>query len=556
VRLHSLNLLLTTTVLAGCGPGGPPTLEGFGDVGETETTPGDGDPGDGDPGDGDPGDGDPGDGDGDPPGNCLESDWGNSFNIYQEDYLSPELPNDHDGMCGPNPGPDYSIAWQAPTEGTYRATLYSDFDAGWLTVLRGGCDGWLENCGAFGFPTVVDFYALAGEDYTFVVDSEFEGASGYFTFTLEPWMFSNECPAGELFSVPETIFGSTSGLGNGFSSECGGEAAPDQAFVFYPPVSGTYHIDTFGSDYDTLLHVFSEYCGGFTMACNDDSVDVQSEVIVDLAAGFAYTIVVDGWGSGAGNYQLNVDLLGGSANICDNVEWLPSEVPVGTFWSSDFNTGDVFQQCSFGTAERSFLWYAPADGSYQVTQTSGQLFSSVAVLLGGCSEQPVLCQPGPEPIYFDAFEGQEIVFVSEWDNFGPQENLELLIDVIGGSPGCGLELPSQVPIVIGGTTSGAGNEYTGSCAVNAASEVEYWWTAPATGSYLLSLDGSNYDTLLHVRNGGCNGPEIGCNDDTFDGQQVYLWSSLELDLFEGQTISIFVDAYSGSGSYQLSITEI
>jgi hypothetical protein len=555
VRLHGLNfVLLTTAAIAGCGPGGPPSLEGFGDFGETETTSGDGDPGDGDPGDGDPGDGDPGDGDGDP-GSCIESDWGSESFIYEENFLSPEFSNDHDGMCGPNPGPDYSIAWRAPQSGSFRASLYSEFDAGWLTVLDGGCDGSLANCGAFGFPTVVDFQAIEGQDYTFVIDSEFEDSSGYFTFTLEPGVFSSECPAGELFSVPTTTFGSTFGAGYGFSSECGGEDAPDQAFVFYPPISGTYRIDTIGSDYDTMLHVFSDYCGGFTMACNDDTFDVQSEVIVDFQAGGVYTIVVDGWGSGAGNYQLNVDLIGGSANICDNVEFLPSEIPTGAAWLSDFNTGDVFQQCTFATAERRFLWYAPVDGTYQVSQNSGELFSSVAVLLGGCATGDFICQPGPEPIYFDAFAGQEIVFVSEWDEFGPLQDINLMIAPVGVE-GCGIELPSQVPIVVDGTTSGAGNNYTGSCAVNAASEVEYWWTAPKSGSYLISLDGSSYDTLLHVREGGCDGFELGCNDDTFDGQQVYLWSSLELELFAGQTISIFVDGYSGSGSYQLSITEL
>src|SRR5262249_47507376 len=155
---------------------------------------------------------------------------------------------------------------------------------------------------------------------------------------------------------------------------------------------GTYQFDTIGSDYDTVLHVLGDYCGGATLACNDDTVDVQSEVVVDLVAGGIYTVVVDGWGSSAGNYELNVALLGGGPNICHNPEVLPSEVPVLMDWAPDYTTGDVFQQCSFGSNERSFLWYAPADGAYQVTQTNGQNFASVAVLLGGCAVDPVLCQ--------------------------------------------------------------------------------------------------------------------------------------------------------------------
>jgi hypothetical protein len=538
-------------ICAGCGPEGPPNLEGFGDVGETESTPGDGD-GD-DPGDGD---GDPGDGDGDQPGDCIEVNYGSDAFIYHEDYLALELNNDHEGQCGPNPASDYSIAWRAPEDGSYRATLYDEF-GGWLTVLGGGCDGWLENCGAFGFPTIVDFQAFAGQDYTFVVDGELADTQGYFTFTLEPNVVSNQCPIGELFDVPQSVFGSTAGLENAFSSNCGGEEAPDQTWVFYAPFTGNYRFDTLGSDYDTLLHVFDGYCGGNLLGCNDDiPEDVSSEVIVELTAGTPYTIVVDGWGSSAGNYQLNLEFLDG-VNICDNLDFLDSTVPVGASWSSESSAIDVFQQCTFAQNERRFLWYAPDDGLYQVSHETGDLFSNLAVLLGGCSpDTDFLCQQGPEPIVFEAFAGQEIVFVSEWD-FGQQTDISLLVEAFNtGGPGCGAELPSQVPVVVGGTTNGAGDQYIGSCASNPVSEVEYWWTAPATGSYLISMDGSNYDTMLYVREGGCDGEELGCNDDTFDGQQVYLWSSLPLDLVAGQTISIFVDGYSGTGTYQLSITEI
>jgi hypothetical protein len=302
-----------------------------------------------------------------------------------------------------------------------------------------------------------------------------------------------------------------------------------------------------------MLHVFDGYCGGSLLGCNDDTFDVQSEVIVDFVAGNVYTIVVDGWGSSAGNYQLNVELIDG-VDLCDDIEFLDSDVPTGAAWPSGFDAGNVFQQCSFAPFERRFSWYPPADGVYQVSQDAGDLFSGLSVVLGGCAGDGVLCQPGNEPIVFEAFAGQEIVFVSEWD-FGPPTDISLLVQLFNDGPGCGNQLPSQVPVVIGGSTNSAGDQHDGSCSSSAVNEVEYWWTAPATGSYLLSLDGSNYDTLMYVRSGGCDGPELGCNDDTFDGQQVYLWSSLELDLVAGQTISIFVDGYSGTGSYQLSITE-
>lgn len=536
-------------MFAGCGPGGPPSLEGFGEVGETEDDPGHGD-GD-DPGDGDGED--PGDGDGDEPSECHEADFGNESFIYHEGYIDQSTTNDHDGFCFDTWGPDYSIAWQAPVSGSYRATLQADW-LGWLEVLRGGCNGELENCAGAAFPTILDFYAVEGEDYTFVFDSDWD-AEGFFWFTLEPVAVSNECPVAELFNQQESISGTTVGAENAFWSGCGGDQAPDQGFVFYPPVTGTYRIDTFGSNYDTMLHVFDGYCGGGALACDDDTdFDTTSEIFIELSNANVYTIVVDGWGSSAGDYQLNLELVDGPS-VCDNIELLESVVPTGASWSSDEDIGNIFNQCSFAAFERRHLWYAPADGLYQVSLDGGPLFSSVAALLGGCGGDGVMCQVGPEPLLFDAVEGQEVVFVSEWDGGGVGD-LTLLVEAVGGMPGCGTQLPSDLPVVVQGTTSGAGNQYDGSCMVNPANEVEYWWTPPETGTYLFSTDGSAYDTMMYIRNGGCDGTELGCSDDTFDGQNVYLYSTLELELMAGQTVSIFVDGYSSSGSYQLSITQI
>ena len=543
VRLRSLTCLLLG--IAGCGPGGLPSLEGFGSIGETEDPPGDGD---GDPGDGD---GEPGDGDGEP-GECINVDFTNDAlpTIYLEDYVDASYGNDHEGMCAPNPGPDYSIAWRAPQSGSYRATLYEEF-GGWLTVQGGGCDGWLENCGAFGFPTVVDFEASAGQDYTFVIDSEFEDASGYFTFTLEPISIPTECPWGELFDVPATMFDSTFGASNGFGSSCGGDDAPDRSYIFYPWITGSYRIDTEGSDFDTMLHVFEGYCGGNEIDCNDDTPQgTTSELFVNFQAGGVYTIVVDGWGGSAGNYQLNLELIDG-VGVCDNIEILESSVPTGAAWLSDQDIGNVFGQCSFASLERRHLWYAPEDGLYLAT-LQGPQSSSLAVALDGCGGSNTLCNQGP--IQFEAFAGQEIVFISEWESAGV-EDMALLVEAVGGTPGCGIELPSDTSVFVSGTTNGAGDQYTGECAENPAPEIEYWWTAPVSSTYLISLEGSSYDTLMYVREGGCDGPEISCSDDTFEDENVYLWSSIDIDLAAGQTISIFVDGYSSSGTYELRIKQ-
>lgn len=537
----------------GCGPGGPPNLEGFGDVGETENDPsGDGD---GDPGDGD---GAPGDGDGEP-GECIDAVLGDQVEVYHFDYVDPSGSSDHDGPCVPTPGADYSMTWRAPGSRYYRAELWPEGSSS-LTVLRGGCDGLLENCDAFAFPVIADFYAEAGQDYTFVVDGEeFVGYFDFYLYPIEDVPPPPECPEDELFDVPSTTFGSTWDAGYSYGSSCGGEESPDRAYVFWPPITGLYDINTFGSSYDTLLHVLDGYCGFDLIDCNDDAFDLQSQVLVELAAGQPYTVVVDGWGGSAGDYQLNIELTDASG-LCDDVIDIGAQVPAGFEWPSDFTSADVFQGCTFTTRELHLRWTAPADGIYEASFASGPLYAGLSAMLDGCFGDQFMCDVTdnqPPSLMFDATAGQEIIFVPEWEPDGGVDNLLFTVDALGGGgPGCGQALPVGVPSVAAGTTQGSGDQYSGTCSNTPVQEVERWWTAPQTGSYRISLEGSNYDTLLYVRAGGCDGPELACNDDTVTNMGVSLWSSVELDLVAGQTISIFVDGYNGTGNYQLAITSL
>jgi hypothetical protein len=508
-----------------CGPGSSPNLGGTSDVGG-ETTTGDGD------GDGD-GDGEPSD--------CIERSFG-SATIHLEDHLDASVGNDHD-MCVPESGPDYSIAWVAPQDGPYQATLDTD-TAAWLTLLRGGCDGTSAACWS-----PADFYAVAGQDYTFVIESLSDETSGAFTFTLEPKMaVPGECPIAEL-STGVWVPGSTLGGDDAFSSSCGGQDAPEHAYVFYPPATGTYLIQTQNSDYDSMLYVFEGYCSGAEVDCTHEAA-----LQLDLEVGRVYTIVVDGSGgrSSQGHYELELQ-LSGVTHLCDNTEDLGSDVPAGASWSSTEDTENVWELCSPGLNERRHLWTAPAAGYYRVSLEGGPS-SSVSVSLD-CGGSGALCGQGGPVVFESGFAWNEVLIISEWAE-GEFSDMNLLVEAIDVTPGCGVNLPEGVPVVSDGLTSDHGDQYDGSCTINPAPEIEYWWTAPATASYLLSLENSDYDTTLYVRDSGCDGVELGCNDDTLDGQNVYPWSSLVLELTAGQTISIFVDGQGESGYYQLNITQL
>jgi hypothetical protein len=82
--------------------------------------------------------------------------------------------------------------------------------------------------------------------------------------------------------------------------DCAGQGATVW-YSFTPDADGTYAADTFGSDYDTTLSVYTGAPGSLTqIACNDDFNSLQSVVIWEATAGTTYLIMVGSFASGPG----------------------------------------------------------------------------------------------------------------------------------------------------------------------------------------------------------------------------------------------------------------
>lgn len=56
-----------------------------------------------------------------------------------------------------------------------------------------------------------------------------------------------------------------------------------------------------------MIEVLAPDCAGAEVACNDDFIGLQSEVVVALQAGETVIVVVDGYNANAGDYQLTID---------------------------------------------------------------------------------------------------------------------------------------------------------------------------------------------------------------------------------------------------------
>lgn len=114
--------------------------------------------------------------------------------------------------------------------------------------------------------------------------------------------------------IPYTDNGTTAGYTDDYDEVCpySGSTAPDVVYSFAPASDVTVDIGLCNSLYDTKLYVYENAATpGAPYACNDDACGddgFKSQVTgVDLIAGNTYYIIVDGYGTESGEYELTID---------------------------------------------------------------------------------------------------------------------------------------------------------------------------------------------------------------------------------------------------------
>src|SRR6266480_962072 len=145
-------------------------------------------------------------------------------------------------------------------------------------------------------------------------------------------------PSNDAFADAQPLSvsaGSVTGTNVGATKEAGEPnhaGNPGGHSVWYrwtAPFSGSATIDTLGSDFDTLLGVYTgnSVSSLTTIASNDDISDTnrKSRVSFTPVAGATYQIAVDGWGGATGTITLNWTQSDG--NLPDLIIWGPSISP-------------------------------------------------------------------------------------------------------------------------------------------------------------------------------------------------------------------------------------
>jgi hypothetical protein len=427
---------------------------------------------------------------------------------------------------------------------------------------------------------------------------------------------SSSCPDGDLGSATGTAIaeGRTRGAGDELQGRCSINEAEEVAWAWTAPRDGKYSFDTFGSDYDTVLYVRADGCGGEPRACNDDSSGMQSKLTVQAEAGQQFVIVVDGFRQATGHYVLNAHRITPEENICDDrldndgdgaadcadSDCLdqPACTPAcpdrdlgsvtGMEVASGTTTGrtdNVTASCTVNEAEDVTLqWTAPQTGTY-VFDTEGSDYDTVLYALDGCGGEELACSDDADglnaSLQLQLQQGQTLILVMDgWSTSTGQYVLNIAQvepetghcedgvdnDTDGrtdcadadcnGAPECTTDCPQgDLGSLVQdgaatGSTEGAGDDLVGRCTFNRAEDATWAWTAPDDALYTFDTFGSSYDTLLYVLDGSCAGAELACNDDTLG-----LQSRVRVPLEQGQRVVLVVDGYDRrSGDYVLNIS--
>jgi hypothetical protein len=210
--------------------------------------------------------------------------------------------------CGGAGSPDVGFVFVAPFSGTFSFdTVGSEHDTVLSVRDLASCGELACNDDTFGVDALVEVPLAAGQAVLVVVDG-FSGA-GQYRLHVEGDEIVPTCTVDLGSQVPVEVSGSTFGQGDDIATSCIGGGAPDVTFLFTAPRTGLSVIDTAGSDYDTVLELWDGECGGPVMACIDDPPQggLQARIRAFLDEGQTVTIVVDGYGGGAGNYVLSVE---------------------------------------------------------------------------------------------------------------------------------------------------------------------------------------------------------------------------------------------------------
>jgi hypothetical protein len=357
--------------------------------------------------------------------------------------------------------------------------------------------------------------------------------------------------------------GTTVGESDDVTPECAlsGRGAPDVVFRWTAPSTGRFVFDTYGSSFDTVLHLRDMECA--LVGCEDDPPTrvVLARVVAEVSEGEVFFIAVDGTGESQGDFVLNISQ--------------PAEVETECTDGID-DDRDGSADCADVDCLAEELCHEPIcdDGLDNDGDGSVDCGDFDCVFIEPCSE--TTCGDAMD----NDFDGA--VDCDDADCFGREPCREMVCDDMidadmDGStdcadddcacdPACGVvdTCPDDDLGMATGTGIARGS-ILGRCDVRRPSacttplsglgpDIAFAWTAPAGGDYSFDTVGSDFDTTLYLLDGSCSGDTLDCSEDS-----ITVTSRIVATLSAGQTVIVVVDSFGPTatgGDYVLSILPI
>ncbi|MCB9592776.1 MAG: lamin tail domain-containing protein [Sandaracinaceae bacterium] len=436
--------------------------------------------------------------------------------------------NDSMASCGSSSASgDIALSWTAPSTGTFLFdTVGSDYDTTLHIHAGFDCAGTELDCDDDGHPvtgdSLISLDLTAGQMITIVVDGYDVGEEGNYVLNITQYA----CPDTDLaMMIGDSIAsGSTVGEPDDAAPSCDdfGAGTGDASFTWTAPSTGMWTFDTFGSDFDTVLALFTGSSCDFAdeVDCDDDaSAGVrQSRVDAMLTAGDTVTLVVDGYSFGdEGNFVLSIvptPSVTSEAGLC--ADGMDNDRDGAT----DCADSDcaLLARCTETGAQCSNSMDDDGDGDVDCADSDCAGWAA-------CTE--TACGNSTD----DDGDGDVDCADSDCLRRAPCD----------GCPDTDLGMAIGAAVGTADTTGGTSRR-TGSCG-GSGPDTTFLFTAPSTGTYTIDTTGTAHDTTLYVLAGGCLGPELACNDNDPAGGST---SSLSIALGAGETVVIVVDGFAGA----------
>ncbi len=475
--------------------------------------------------------------------------------------------------------------WVAPADGSVVIdTQGSTFDTV-LAVYRGASLGGLTSLASnddyFGTQSRVKVPVTRGTEYSIAVASYSSGSGA-----VKLQLAHASAPANDAFAAARDLGqGAQAGAtGNtlGATRELNEPRATDWAYgegsVWYSwtaPSSGALTVDTAGSNFNTVLGVFTgDSIGALTrVASNDDANGLRtSRATVRVQAGTTYRIVVDGY-SPSDSGSVNLDLSLGPLPANDAFA-AARNLGLGTQVSATGSTLGASREANepratdwaYGEGSIWYSWTAPSSGALTV-DTTGSGFNTVLGVYTG-NAVGALARVASNDDAGGQRTSRAIVRVQagttyriQVEGYSPSDSGSVNLNLsLGPLPTNDLfalatPLPANGTVAVNGSNAGAGVEVGEPNAFSydpGQASVWYAWTAPRSGSLTIRTT-AEFQSVITAYTGTSL---TGLNRVATQAQQAFNGGAeqVRIRVEAGVTYRIQIDGrYGAMGAFALSL---